>query len=408
MKTFLLNPAFLLLSSFGIQHALKPTNLWGINSRTIYGIVSGKNKKHEELDYIKSTSSPSSTIHSPKKNKKNVISFSPRTPNQKSFVDLMRNDDVDILVAIGPAGTGKTMMACYAAVESLYKGKVNKIVVTRPVVSVDEEIGFLPGNLESKMSPWTRPIFDVLRETYSANDITRMTEEGIIEIVPLGFMRGRTFKNTWIIADEMQNSSPTQMFMLATRIGECSKMIITGDLNQSDLNVNDNGLKQIYNKVRYSGNSGCVRYIELEKSDVQRSRAAKTILDIYEYSSPIYSDSTIISEEMPLYAYNDEDDDGIYSNEMEYFERLNKTSIESEELHDLLLQEKDSSSIPNNANVDTNVDAVIDLKIDMTTKNATDSEENMEVNISVDWVNLDNDAALIPLRHMKKIPKQWK
>jgi phosphate starvation-inducible PhoH-like protein len=301
---------------------------------------------------------------------------------------------VDILVAIGPAGTGKTMMACYAAVESLYKGNVNKIVVTRPVVSVDEEIGFLPGNLESKMSPWTRPIFDVLRETYSANDITRMTEDGVIEIVPLGFMRGRTFKNTWIIADEMQNSSPTQMFMLATRIGEHSKMIITGDLNQSDLNVHDNGLKQIYNKVRYSGNSGCVRYIELEKSDVQRSRAAKKILDIYEYSTHIYSDSTIISEEMPLYVYNDEDDDGIYSNEMEYFERLNSTSTDSEEpLH--------YPPIPDS------VDSVdIDVKIDMNMENVKDTEENVKLNISVDWVNLDNDAALIPLRHMKKIPKK--
>jgi phosphate starvation-inducible PhoH-like protein len=394
MKTFLLNPAFLLLSSFGIQQALKPANLWGINARNIYGIVSGKNKKHEDtenFDYIKSI--PSSPIHSPKKNKK-TNSFSPRTPNQKSFVELMRNDDVDILVAIGPAGTGKTMMACYAAVESLHKGKVNKIVVTRPVVSVDEEIGFLPGDLESKMSPWTRPIFDVLRETYSAKDITQMTEDGVIEIVPLGFMRGRTFKNTWIIADEMQNSSPTQMFMLATRIGECSKMIITGDLNQSDLNVHDNGLKQIYNKVRYTGNSGCVRYIELEKSDVQRSRAAKTILDIYEHSTPVYNDSIIMEEESPLYVYNDEDDDGIYSNEMEFFERLNETSIDSE-LH---LQELASSS---NANVD-----VDDTGVDM--ENANDIEEKMEVNISVDWVDLDNDAALIPLKHMKKIPKQWK
>jgi phosphate starvation-inducible protein PhoH len=112
-----------------------------------------------------------------------------------------------------------------------------------------------------------------------------MTEEGIIEIVPLGYMRGRTFKNAWIIADEMQNSSPTQMVMLATRIGEGSKMIITGDLNQSDRSSSDNGLKQIYEKVvRLENRKGpldYVRYIEFEIMDVQRSRAAKAILDIY-------------------------------------------------------------------------------------------------------------------------------
>jgi phosphate starvation-inducible PhoH-like protein len=242
--------------------------------------------------------------------RKQIKSFQPKTENQKAFVELMRNDKVDIIIAIGPAGTGKTMLACYAAVEALRLGKVNKIVVTRPVVSVDEEIGFLPGGLESKMDPWTRPIFDTLRETYSAKEIDRMVEEGVIEIVPLGFMRGRTFKNAWIIADEMQNSTPMQMFMLATRIGEDSKMIITGDLNQSDRNANDNGLLEIYKKVKNAEkNTGldCVRYIELDKEDVQRSRAAKIILNIYEsrkdyesLSSPNNENDLVPIESTPL------------------------------------------------------------------------------------------------------------
>jgi phosphate starvation-inducible PhoH-like protein len=286
--------------------------------------------------------------------RRNIKSFQPKTDNQRSFLELMREDAVDIIIAIGPAGTGKTMLACYAAVEALRLGKVNKIVVTRPVVSVDEEIGFLPGGLESKMDPWTRPIFDTLRETYSAKEIERMTEEGIIEIVPLGFMRGRTFKNAWIIADEMQNSSPTQMFMLATRIGEGSKMIITGDLNQSDLNPKCNGLLEIYNKIRYTERTrglDCVRYIELDKEDVQRSRAAKVILGIYE---PQDIHIPIESAEESIYE-------------------------QSELIEDCAIEDKTttSSSTPISCPVPSSP-----------TKR--------------EWIEIDNDAALIPLRHMQK------
>ena len=218
--------------------------------------------------------------------KRKIKSFSPKTENQGRYIDLMRNDAVDIIVATGPAGTGKTMLACYAAVESLCLGKINKIVITRPVVSVDEEIGFLPGGVESKMDPWTRPVFDVLRETYSAKEIDAMMEEGVLEIVPLGYMRGRTFKNAWIVADEMQNSSPTQMLMLATRIGEGSKMVITGDLNQSD-RPGPNGLCEISGKIERSVSLGSaslehIKAVVLETEDVQRSRAAKAVLQLYE------------------------------------------------------------------------------------------------------------------------------
>ena len=214
--------------------------------------------------------------------KRKIKTFEAKTQNQHAYLDLMRDDKVDIIVAIGPAGTGKTMLACYAAVEALRLGKINKIVITRPVVSVDEEIGFLPGGVESKMDPWTRPLFDVLRETYSAKEIEQMIEEGVLEIVPLGFMRGRTFKNAWIIADEMQNSSPTQMLMLATRIGEGSKMIITGDLNQSD-RQGPNGLQEISGKLEKASQE-CIKVIKLETEDVQRSRAAKAVLELYAVS----------------------------------------------------------------------------------------------------------------------------
>lgn len=263
--------------------------------------VLSASKKRKDDEYYAIDEAPTTN-----KKRRNIKTFQPKTPNQIVFVDLMRDEAVDIVIAIGPAGTGKTMLACYAAVEALRLGSVQNIVVTRPVVSVDEEIGFLPGGLESKMDPWTRPIFDVLKETYSAKEIEHMTEEGIIEIVPLGYMRGRTFKNAWIIADEMQNSSPTQMVMLATRIGEGSKMIITGDLNQSDRSSSDNGLKQIYEKVVHlenrKGPLDYVRYIEFEIMDVQRSRAAKAILDIY---SDTDSSKTVVK--LPQNVHNSSD-----------------------------------------------------------------------------------------------------
>ena len=316
MKTFALSPALLLLSNLGMNQGFyKPTLgsfLKGIeykfgpaqhnNIPETFQILDSKRRKGIEdlvvdglIDSTKKLLSLEEEF-TEKNKRRSIKTFQPKTDNQRAFLELMREDTVDIIIAIGPAGTGKTMLACYAAVEALRLGKVNKIVVTRPVVSVDEEIGFLPGGLESKMDPWTRPIFDTLRETYSSKEIEKMTEEGVIEIVPLGFMRGRTFKNAWIIADEMQNSSPTQMFMLATRIGEGSKMIITGDLNQSDLNPKCNGLLEIYNKIRHAERTkglDCVRYIELDKEDVQRSRAAKTILGIYE---PIESNEESIHE----------------------------------------------------------------------------------------------------------------
>jgi phosphate starvation-inducible PhoH-like protein len=307
--------------------------------------------------------------------KKRVIkSFQPKTENQNKFIELMRNTNIDIVIAIGPAGTGKTMLACYAAVEALRLGNVNRIVVTRPVVSVDEEIGFLPGGLESKMDPWTRPIFDTLRESYSAKEIDRMVEEGVIEIVPLGFMRGRTFKQTWIIADEMQNSSPTQMFMLATRIGEGSKMIITGDLNQSDRDIYDNGLREIYEKIRHAESAvglDCVRYVELEKEDVQRSRAAKRVLDIYsdidDTVQKILNDAVVPSE-----AVNDA---------VEFDEAVNDAVVPSEAVNDAV-------------EFDEAVQGYHEFSGEAETHNASTQEK--------EWVQLD-DAALIPLNHIKQL-----
>jgi len=208
--------------------------------------------------------------------------YSPRSDNQKKYVDTLNNHNSTLIFAVGPAGTGKTLFACSAAIRELKQGKIQKIVITRPVVPVEEELGFLPGNIKHKMDPWTRPIFDVFLEYYSQKDIDVMVHGGVIEISPLGFMRGRTFKRCFIIADEMQNSSPNQMLMLTTRIGLGSKMVITGDLKQSD-RVNDNGLKIFMDKIRnFNGNKDGIEICELENADIERSHVVSQILNIFE------------------------------------------------------------------------------------------------------------------------------
>jgi phosphate starvation-inducible PhoH-like protein len=220
--------------------------------------------------------------------------YTPQTLNQKVYVNALRNSDLKIVLGVGPAGCGKTLFACNTAVEMLKAGSIQKIILTRPLVSVEEEIGFLPGNIISKMDPWTRPIFDILQETYSKRDLDTMLQTGTIEISPLAYMRGRTFKNAFIIADEMQNSSPNQMLMVTTRIGTNSKMVITGDLKQSD-RMDNNGLYDLIQKLKEANSknmSTCgIELVEMNTKDIKRSEIVSTILDIY--NPPFFSTSIV-------------------------------------------------------------------------------------------------------------------
>lgn len=211
--------------------------------------------------------------------------YSPRTENQKKYVQSLSHADNDVLIAVGPAGTGKTLLACTYAVQRLREDSIQKIVLTRPIVTVEEDIGYLPGKLNSKMEPWTRPIFDILSEYYDHRTITSMLQCGVIEIAPLAYMRGRTFKNSIIIADEMQNSSPNQMMMITTRLGENSKLLITGDLNQSD-KYEDNGLKDLIEKVNAYENTDGIKICTFDEKDVQRSEIVSKMLAIYGGFSP--------------------------------------------------------------------------------------------------------------------------
>jgi phosphate starvation-inducible PhoH-like protein len=212
--------------------------------------------------------------------RKQQVNIIPRNLAQETYVELLKNPKKFIVFAIGPAGTGKTMLAVQMAIKLLKEEVIDKIIVTRPAVSVDEEHGFLPGNLNQKMEPWTRPIFDVFSEYYHPKEIQAMLEDGVIEISPLAYMRGRTFKNAFVVADEMQNATPSQMKMLLTRLGENSRMVVTGDLNQAD-RPTENGLLEFVNLYSQGGDYRLIAMAKFEAKDVERHPVVKEVLSIY-------------------------------------------------------------------------------------------------------------------------------
>jgi phosphate starvation-inducible PhoH-like protein len=211
--------------------------------------------------------------------KKQEVSILPRNINQETYLETLKDRKKDIVFAVGPAGTGKTLLGVMMAIKEFKEKQVDKIVITRPAVSVDEQHGFLPGTLEQKMEPWTRPIFDVFGEYFWKHEIKGMLEEDIIEISPLAYMRGRTFKNAYIIADEMQNATPSQMKMLLTRIGKGSRMVVTGDLQQAD-RMSSNGLLDFCNKVS-PRQLQRLAVCNFDKGDVERHEVVKEVLSIY-------------------------------------------------------------------------------------------------------------------------------
>jgi phosphate starvation-inducible PhoH-like protein len=213
-------------------------------------------------------------------NKKQRVALLPRNKHQENYLIKLDDDTKNIVFAIGPAGTGKTLLAVQMGIKQFQEGKVEKIIVTRPAVSVDEDLGFLPGTLNEKMAPWTRPIFDVLGEYYNQKDIENMLYENIIEISPLAYMRGRTFKNAYIIADEMQNATQNQMKMLLTRLGEHSKMVVTGDLAQAD-RLKDNGLINFIERIEQHKRLEYIDIVRFDSFDIERHDAVKEVLDIY-------------------------------------------------------------------------------------------------------------------------------
>jgi phosphate starvation-inducible protein PhoH and related proteins len=209
---------------------------------------------------------------------KNKVVLIPKNLNQELYVERLQDPLTTIVFAVGPAGCGKSMFATFAGIDALKTGVVKKIIITRPAVSVDEQHGFLPGTLVEKMQPWVLPILDYFYEFYSKKQVLSMIEDGTIDIVPLAYMRGRTFKNAWIIADEFQNSTPNQMKMLLTRIGDGSKIVVTGDMQQHDRGFEANGLKDVIQRIAQGrGISLC----EFDGRDVERHPIIEAVLDMY-------------------------------------------------------------------------------------------------------------------------------
>jgi phosphate starvation-inducible PhoH-like protein len=211
--------------------------------------------------------------------KKHRVTLLPRNKNQETYLQKLQDEHKNIVFAIGPAGTGKTLLAVLNGIKLLQEGVIDRIIVTRPAVSVDEDIGFLPGTLNEKMAPWTRPIFDVLGEYYQTKEIAAMLEDGTIEISPLAYMRGRTFKNAYIIADEMQNATQNQMKMLLTRLGENSTMVVTGDLAQAD-RLKDNGLIDFIGKIE-GRKTQHIDVVRFDQRDIERHKAVAEVLHLY-------------------------------------------------------------------------------------------------------------------------------
>ena len=206
-------------------------------------------------------------------------SIQPKNPKQSIYISLLNDLSKNYVFSTGPAGTGKTLLAVEKGIEFYQRKLFDKIVITRPAVSVDEEHGFLPGSLEEKMDPWVRPILDVFKEHFSKEHIDYLLKSEKLEIAPLAYMRGRTFKYAWIVADEMQNATISQMKLLLTRLGEKSKIVVTGDLQQHDQKCT-NGLSDFLGKSsKYS--TSYIGQVRFSKEDIERHPAIKEVLEIY-------------------------------------------------------------------------------------------------------------------------------
>lgn len=212
--------------------------------------------------------------------------ITPKTINQKKYIDSIKK--FDIVFGIGPAGTGKTYLAMAMAISSLVKKEVNRVVLARPAVEAGEHLGFLPGDLYEKVNPYLRPLYDALHDMMPFENASRLLEQGVIEVAPLAFMRGRTLNDSFVILDEAQNATPEQMKMFLTRLGFSSKAVITGDVTQTDLPKGKiSGLmeaKEILEEVKG------IRFVYFSREDVIRHRLVQKIIDAYEKKDSLKRD----------------------------------------------------------------------------------------------------------------------
>jgi len=207
----------------------------------------------------------------------------PKSPNQKKYLDLIEQND--IVLGVGPAGTGKTYLAMAQAVSYLLAKKVSRIILARPAVEAGEKLGFLPGDLQEKVNPYLRPLYDALYDMMDTDKASRLVERGTIEVAPLAFMRGRTLNDAFVILDEAQNTTSEQMKMFLTRLGFGSKAVVTGDITQIDLpNPKLSGLVEALKIVREIDGIGIIYF---DEKDVVRHKLVQQIVKAYDaYSTP--------------------------------------------------------------------------------------------------------------------------
>ena len=218
------------------------------------------------------------------KNKQHILVA--RNPNQKLYIETLQTVIPSIVVATGPAGTSKSYIAVSVGIEKLVNKEYKRIVITRPAVSVDEEMGFLPGSINEKMEPWLRPLYDTFYKYYSVADVKTMIGNKVIDICPIAFLRGRTLEDSYIIVDEAQNCTINQMLMILTRIGSGSKMVITGDLTQHDRGFEINGLGDFIERLNNVENNQMrnlldIVHIHFTEEDIERHPVIKDIMKLY-------------------------------------------------------------------------------------------------------------------------------
>ncbi len=213
----------------------------------------------------------------------------PKTLGQKLYLQAILKHP--LVFGIGPAGTGKTYLAMAAAVHALLKNQVERIILTRPAVEAGEALGFLPGDLQEKILPYLRPLYDAMGDMLDAGDVAKLTEKGIIEVAPLAYMRGRTLSRSFIILDEAQNTTPEQMMMFLTRLGEDSRMVVTGDITQIDLpRAKQSGLLEVRRILREIPG---IEFHQFSGADVVRHPLVLKIIEAYErYQNPITPENT--------------------------------------------------------------------------------------------------------------------
>lgn len=259
------------------NHSLKLINS---SADQKYGTNQKLSKKYDQISATAAPQiqyAPGATYH---KRIKNTVIITPKNTAQEELIEFLDDESKRIIFSIGPAGVGKSYLMTLKAIQLLKEGDIEKIIITRPAVGADEDIGFLPGGLIEKMAPWTRPILDIFAEYFNAGDIKHMIEEGVLEICPIGFVRGRTFKNAVIIFDEAQNATQSQTKAVLTRLGEGSRMFVTGDVTQTDLKEQKSGLLDVMERLT-NWDSKSIVMTQFNRTHIERDPVVAEVLKIY-------------------------------------------------------------------------------------------------------------------------------